>query len=107
MDTMVWTKIIGAGCGSLLVFLLIQWAAEEVYHEHHDAHKKVAYLLEVDELEIEDDAIKAANYAEFDSKNPGVRFVQDHPGVRFVQSDPIKGSLGWPKVPLADLTPEQ
>ena len=49
MDSMAWTKIIGAGCGSLLVFLLIQWAAEEVYHEHHDGHEKVAYLLEVEE----------------------------------------------------------
>ena len=52
MDTMAWTKIIGAGCGSLLVFLLIQWASEEIYHEHHDDHKNVAYLLEIEEDEI-------------------------------------------------------
>ena len=29
MDTMTWTKIIGASCGSLLILLLIQWVAEE------------------------------------------------------------------------------
>lgn len=31
-DTMVFTKILGAFCGSLLVFLLINWAGEAVYH---------------------------------------------------------------------------
>ena len=35
MDTMTWTKIIGASCGSLLILLLIQWVAEEVYHNSH------------------------------------------------------------------------
>ncbi len=49
MDTMAWTKIVGAGCGSLLVFLLIQWVAEEIYHEHHHDDHEVAYLLEVEE----------------------------------------------------------
>ena len=49
MDTMAWTKIVGAGCGSLLVFLLVQWAAEVIYHDHHNDHYEVAYLLEIDE----------------------------------------------------------
>jgi cytochrome c len=31
-DTMVFTKILGAFCGSLLVFLLINWAGEAIYH---------------------------------------------------------------------------
>ena len=49
MDTMTWTKIIGASCGSLLILLLIQWVAEEVYHHSHYKYKEVAYLLEIDE----------------------------------------------------------
>ena len=53
MDTMTWTKIIGAGCGSLLILLLIKWAAEEVYHHSHYEYKEVAYLLEIDEEIVE------------------------------------------------------
>ena len=49
MDTMTWTKIIGAGCGSLLILLLIQWTAEEIYHHSHYKYKEVAYLLEIEE----------------------------------------------------------
>ena len=49
MDTMTWTKIIGAGCGSLLILLLIQWTAEEIYHHSHYKYIEVAYLLEVEE----------------------------------------------------------
>ena len=48
MDTMIWTKVIGASCGSLLILLLIQWAAEEVYHTSDYHYKEVAYLLEVE-----------------------------------------------------------
>ena len=50
MDTMTWTKIIGAGCGSLLILLLIQWTAEEIYHHSHYKYKEVAYLLEARNL---------------------------------------------------------
>lgn len=32
LDTMTLTKIVGAFCGSLLVFLLGNWAAESIYH---------------------------------------------------------------------------
>lgn len=32
MDTMTLTKIVGATCGSLLVFLMGSWAAETIYH---------------------------------------------------------------------------
>lgn len=30
-DTMVFTKVLGAFCGALLVFLLLQWASYELY----------------------------------------------------------------------------
>jgi cytochrome c len=31
-DTMTMTKVVGAGCGSLLVFMLGGWVAETIYH---------------------------------------------------------------------------
>lgn len=46
-DTMTVTKILGAACGSLLVFLLGGWAAETVYHTgggHGDEAQ--AYVIE-------------------------------------------------------------
>ena len=48
-DTMTMTKILGGACGSLLVFLLGSWVAEEVYHSgggHGDDHAQ-AYAIEV------------------------------------------------------------
>ena len=34
-DTMTMTKTVGAVCGSLLVFLLVGWAGESMYHVGH------------------------------------------------------------------------
>jgi cytochrome c len=48
MDTMEITKIVGAVCGSLLVFLLIQTAAHAIYTTHSE---EVAYLIEGAETE--------------------------------------------------------
>ena len=63
MDTMEWTKIVGGLCGSLLVFLLIQWGTESIYHgsdhtdhgEHHasqnlDKHSETPELDESTEI---------------------------------------------------------
>ena len=58
MDTMEWTKIVGGLCGSLLVFLLIQWGTESIYHgsdhtdhgEHH-ASQKLDHHSETTELD--------------------------------------------------------
>ncbi|MBM7069490.1 cytochrome c family protein [Actibacterium sp. 188UL27-1] len=51
MDTMTLTKISGAFCGALLVFLLGGWAAEELYHiggkGHGDDHHQ-AYSIEIE-----------------------------------------------------------
>ena len=92
---------------SIAVLALIS-SSEARIHLSKREYVGVTFVNGVDDMEIEDEAVKAANFAEFDNKNPGVRFVNNvHPGVRFVQSDPIKGSLGWPKVPLENLTPEQ
>ena len=56
MDTMTLTKVTAALCGSLLVFLLGGWAADEIYHigghgkkgDHHQA-----YSIEVASAEEE------------------------------------------------------
>jgi cytochrome c len=46
MNTMEITKIVGALCGSLLIFLLIRFAGESIYHVDHGAQ---AYVIEVTE----------------------------------------------------------
>jgi cytochrome c len=47
LDTMTFTKVLGAFCGALLVFLLGKWAAEMVYHMD-DAHssRQAAYVID-------------------------------------------------------------
>ncbi len=51
-DTMTLTKVVGALCGALLVFLLGSWAAEEIYHTgpkgHGGDHAQQAYVIEVE-----------------------------------------------------------
>lgn len=50
MDTMTITKVVGALCGSLLIFLLGGWVAEELYHVGGHAEEQ-AYVIEVPEDE--------------------------------------------------------
>ena len=38
MDTMEITKIVGAACGALLIYLMINWAGESLYHVGAEAH---------------------------------------------------------------------
>ena len=54
MDTFEWTKIGGALCGALLIFLLLNWGTEIIYHSHDGQYgeEKLAYYLEV---EVSDD----------------------------------------------------
>ena len=50
-DTMTMTKVTAALCGSLLVFLLGGWVAEEIYHiggKHHGDDHHQAYSIEVE-----------------------------------------------------------
>jgi len=62
-DTMTFTKLTGAVCGSLLVYLLGAWVAEELYHVggkgHGDDHAQ-AYVIEVAGAETEDVAAEEA-----------------------------------------------
>jgi len=52
MDTMVATKAMAAFCGSLLIFLLGGWFAEEMYHMGgHGDHHEQAYSIAVEGAE--------------------------------------------------------
>jgi cytochrome c len=37
-DTMTSAKVLGAICGSLLIFLLVSWVADEIYHSSAGGH---------------------------------------------------------------------
>jgi len=56
-DTMTVTKIGGALCGALLVFLLLNWVAEGIYSTEggHGDHAQAAYVIEVEEAEASSD----------------------------------------------------
>ncbi len=63
-DTMTSTKVIGALCGTFLIFLFANWAAESLYHvgaEGHGDEVHNAYVIETDEghgdetVEVEED----------------------------------------------------
>lgn len=73
-DTMTMTKVLGAVCGSLLIFLLGSWAAELIYHGgggHGDEEHSQAYVIEVEEdageAEVEEEIDFAAVMAEADA----------------------------------------
>lgn len=53
-DTMTMTKLVGAVCGSLLVFLLGSWAAETIYHGGggHGDHAEQAYVIATGDEEV-------------------------------------------------------
>lgn len=59
MGTMEITKIVGAVCGALLIFLMINWAGESLYHvgsEGQDGELAAAYIIEVAETSGEVEA---------------------------------------------------
>ena len=58
-DTMTTTKVIGALCGTFLVYLLGAWLAEEVYHSGGH-YGEQAYVIEVAgaEGEPEEDVVE-------------------------------------------------
>lgn len=47
-DTMTLTKVLGATCGSLLVFMLGGWAAESLYHVGGEGHGEMAQAYTID-----------------------------------------------------------
>ncbi|KKL67978.1 hypothetical protein LCGC14_2129590 [marine sediment metagenome] len=68
-DTMTMTKIVGGVCGTLLVFLLGNWAAEALYATDTGGHGEgeevvQGYLIETDEEEGAGDAAEEVDFAE-------------------------------------------
>lgn len=47
-DTMTLTKVLGGVCGTLLVFLLGGWAAEEIYHSGGHGDHAQSYTIPVE-----------------------------------------------------------
>ena len=60
MDTMTATKVLGGFCGALLIYLLGNWAAEEIYHVGggHGGEYASGYAIEVAEAEVEVDEME-------------------------------------------------
>lgn len=83
-DTMTFTKILGAGCGALLLFLLGGWGAELLYHgaggHGKDGDHAQGYKIEV-----------AASAAE-EEEEPEIDFAEV-----LAAADPSKGEKVWNK----------
>ncbi len=61
-DTMTTTKVIGALCGSLLIFLLGAWLAEEIYHSGGH-YGEQAYVIEVESEGGEAEVVEVVDFA--------------------------------------------
>ncbi|HSF93327.1 MAG TPA: cytochrome c family protein [Paracoccaceae bacterium] len=64
MNTMEVTKVVGALCGSLLIFLLAKWGAETLYHGGGHGEGEAAYTIEVAEIETASDAEEGPSFEE-------------------------------------------
>ncbi len=53
LDTMTFTKVLGAFCGALLVFLLGRWGAEELFAVGDYGDEVAAYAVEVEDTAAE------------------------------------------------------
>ncbi len=61
LDTMTFTKIVGAVCGSLLIFLLGKWGAESLYHvggHGHGEEHAAAYVIDTGEGEAAEETVE-------------------------------------------------
>lgn len=57
LDTMTLTKVLGGVCGTLLVFLLGSWAAEEIYHSGGHGGQAQSYIIPVEGAEQIDEEV--------------------------------------------------
>lgn len=67
LDTMTMTKIIGGFCGTLLVFLFGNWAAETLYHvgdSGHGGEHSQAYVIETDDAHGETEEVVELAFAD-------------------------------------------
>ncbi|WP_322867602.1 cytochrome c family protein [Aquicoccus sp. G2-2] len=67
-DTMTTTKVIGAFCGALLVFLLGHWASTLIYNiepaHHGDEEAQASYVIEVEEVDTSKKADEGPTFEE-------------------------------------------
>lgn len=65
-DTMTFTKTLGALCGSLLIFLLANWAAESLYKTGggHGEHAEQAYVIDTGEGEAAKEEVVEVAFAD-------------------------------------------
>lgn len=64
LDTMTFTKTLGAFCGALLIFLLAKWGAEELYHTgggHGETQQ--AYVIDTGAEEVAE-VVEEVNFEE-------------------------------------------
>ena len=69
MDTMNVTKIVGGLCGALLIYLMVNWGAETLYHTggggHGDGdHASAGYIIEVAEASTTENAEEGPSFEE-------------------------------------------
>ncbi len=64
MDTMTVTKVVGGVCSTLLVFLMVKWGAEIVFHGSSHDDVAPAYSLEVADSESIDPGVTGPTFAE-------------------------------------------
>lgn len=62
-DTMTMTKVVGAFCGTLLIFLLGGWVAEIIYHSGGGYGQQQAYVIEVETDEVEEEEVEEVDFA--------------------------------------------
>ena len=88
-DTMTMTKILGALCGMLLIFLLGNWAASSLYRVGSEGHgeEAMAYEIETDDEESGEPATGESTGDAGDSNFEEV----------FAMADPAKGESGFTK----------
>ncbi len=64
MDTMEATKIVGAACGALLIYLLVSWTAETIYHVGGaGGHGEKTAAAPADIYNVEDTEVETAGVA--------------------------------------------
>lgn len=68
-DTMTLTKILGGFCGAFLIYLLVGWGAEGLYHvgpdghgAHGDEHAQ-AYTIEVESDDAPEEEVEEVDFA--------------------------------------------
>ena len=64
LDTMTFTKTLGALCGALLIFLMAKWGAEELYSMGGHGDTPQAYVIDTGEDDSVADDVDEVNFAD-------------------------------------------